>query len=75
MENNTNSDYQILRELEQHINTLLEKHKKLHHENDLLKQQQQTLLNEKADLLEKNRQVQDKIEAMVNQLRVLEKST
>ncbi len=75
MEENTNSSYQILLELEEHISTLLEDYKKLSQENDLLRQNQEALLNEKANLLEINCQVQDKIESMVNQLKMLEKST
>lgn len=67
-------NFQALTELEKHIEALLDKHKRLSEENQLLKKQHETLLAEKAKLIEKTYDAQSKIEAMVNQLKKLEQS-
>ena len=72
MENNNH--FHTLSVLEDQINVFLEQYQELLKENQALKQQQNSLSVERAELVEKNMQVQSKIESMVNQLKNLEKS-
>ena len=63
---------QLLVELEQRVSSLLEDCDRLAEENQMLRQQQEKLSLEKAELQEKHRQVHSKIESMLGHLKTLE---
>ena len=58
--------------LEQQIDALIEKTRKLRVENRLLRQQQEALVNERALLVEKVERARARIEAIMTRLRNME---
>ena len=73
---NSNNQAQMtdieLKKLETRVDGLLQTCDKLVNENRLLRQQQQTLVTERAGLIEKNQLARNRIEAMITRLRSLE---
>ena len=61
--------------LESGVETLLNEVKRLHEENVSLRDSQESLVTERANLLHKNEQVRSRVEGIVNRLRSLENST
>lgn len=62
------------RRLEQRIGELLELCERLRDENRLLRIEQEALRAEKATLARKNREVHQRVEAMIERLRGMERS-
>lgn len=63
---------QELRQLELRIDELLTLITQLKEENRALRQRQDTLMNERAGLLQKNEQVRARVEAMIGRLKAME---
>ncbi len=61
--------------LESSVETLLNEVKRLHEENVSLRDSQESLVTERANLIHKNEQVRSRVEGIVNRLRSLENST
>ena len=62
-------------DLENRINALLAKCQGLVQENDLLRSRQETILQEKALLVEKHHEAQKKLESIISRLKDLEQAT
>ncbi len=62
----------LLDELEQQISGLLERNRQLSQENEILKQQQETLAARAAGLDDKHHKVRSRLESMLKQLNSLE---
>jgi cell division protein ZapB len=63
---------QELRQLELRLEDLLTLITQLKEENRALRQRQDTLMNERAGLLQKNEQVRARVEAMIGRLKAME---
>lgn len=63
-----------LGKLEYRVAELIEVCDRLQQENRSLRAQQQTLVSERASLIEKNEQVRARVEAMIHRLRGMERS-
>ena len=63
---------QELRQLDLRIEDLLTLITQLKEENRALRQRQDTLMNERAGLLQKNEQVRARVEAMIGRLKAME---
>jgi cell division protein ZapB len=63
---------QELRQLELRLEELLTLITQLKEENRALRQRQDTLMNERAGLLQKNEQVRARVEAMIGRLKAME---
>jgi cell division protein ZapB len=61
-----------LRQLELRIDELLTLVTQLKEENRALRQRQETLMSERAGLLQKNEQVRARVEAMIGRLKAME---
>ncbi len=61
-----------LQKLETRVDDLLQTCSKLVNENKSLRRQQETLVTERANLVEKNRLARTRIEAMITRLKSLE---
>lgn len=61
-----------LKKLETHVDGLLQTCSRLTNENQSLRRQQETLVTERASLIEKNRLARTRIEAMITRLKSLE---
>ena len=70
---NSTSDAELNR-LEYRIGELISVCERLQEENRSLRQQQQQLISERANLIEKNEQVRVRVEAMINRLRQMERT-
>jgi len=70
---NSPSDAELSR-LEFRIGELIAVCERLKEENRSLRSQQQQLISERANLIEKNEQVRARVEAMINRLRQMERT-
>lgn len=61
-----------LTELEEKLDRLIEQYQAVKNDNLLLRQRQQELLEEKAQLLEKTAQARSRVESMITRLKALE---
>lgn len=61
-----------IRVLEDRIDSLLETCKRLKMENAILRDQQSSLISERAKLIEKNESAKSRVESIVNRLRAME---
>lgn len=61
-----------LKKLETRVDDLLQTCDKLMNENKSLRQQQETLFSERANLIEKNELARTRVEAMITRLKSLE---
>lgn len=61
-----------LKKLETRVDDLLQTCSKLMNENKSLRQQQETLVSERANLIEKNELARTRVEAMITRLKSLE---
>lgn len=68
-----NSDLD-LNKLEFRVEELIGVCERLKEENRSLRSQQESLMSERAGLVEKNEQVRVRVEAMINRLRALERN-
>ena len=64
-----------LKALEKRIDELVATVAQLKEESRALRQRQDTLMNERAGLLNKNEQVRARVEAMIGRLKAMEHST
>jgi cell division protein ZapB len=61
-----------LRRIERRLEELVATVTQLKEENRALRQRQDTLINERANLLQKNEQVRARVEAMIGRLKAME---
>lgn len=66
---------QELKRLEQRVDALVRVCDQLQDENRSLKQRQDVLTAERANLLQKNEQVRARVEAMIGRLKAMEQGT
>jgi cell division protein ZapB len=72
----TNQRFEIeLKRLEKRLDELVVICRQLQEENQSLKQRQDTLMAERATLLQKNEQVRGRVEAMINRLKAMEQAS
>lgn len=64
-----------LKRLEKRLDELVVICRQLQEENQSLKQRQDTLMAERATLLQKNEQVRGRVEAMINRLKAMEQAS
>lgn len=64
---------QDLNKLEYRVSELIRVCERLKEENRSLRSQQDALVNERANLIEKNEQVRARVEAMIGRLRAMER--
>lgn len=64
-----------LQALEHRVDELLDLCRKLHGENRSLRVSQDSLVQEKANLIAKNEQARSRVEAMISRLKSLEQGT
>ncbi len=72
-ENSTQLSEQDLNKLEFRVSELIRVCERLKEENRSLRSQQDALVNERANLIEKNDQVRARVEAMISRLRAMER--
>ena len=71
----TNKRFDLeLQRLEKRLDELVVVCQKLQEENHSLKQRQDTLIEERATLLQKNEQVRARVEAMIGRLKAMEQT-
>ena len=71
----TNKRFDLeLQRLEKRLDELVVVCQKLQEENHSLKQRQDTLIEERATLLQKNEQVRASVEAMISRLKAMEQT-
>jgi cell division protein ZapB len=76
MADNKNSSFEHeLRRLEKRVDALVRVCDQLQDENKSLKQRQDLLTAERANLLQKNEQVRARVEAMIGRLKAMEQGT
>jgi cell division protein ZapB len=76
MADESNSTFeQELRRLEQRVDALVKVCDQLQDENKSLRQRQDILTAERANLLQKNEQVRARVEAMIGRLKAMEQGT
>ena len=69
----TNKRFDLeLQRLEKRLDEIVVVCRQLQEENQSLKQSQDSLIEERAKLLQKNEQVRSRVEAMINRLKALE---
>ena len=61
-----------LKDFEEKLDRLIGKYRDMKHENDSLKIQQETLVQEKAQLLEQTTLARTRVEALITRLKALE---
>lgn len=66
---------QDIKVLEERIDDLIGVCRRLREENEGLKSSQETLIEERAKLAEKNKMARSRLESIVDRLKTLEKST
>lgn len=72
----TNQRFDIeLKRLEKRLDELVVICRQLQEENQSLKQRQDTLMAERASLLQKNEQVRGRVEAMISRLKAMEQAS
>ena len=64
-----------LKRLEKRLDELVQICKKLQTENQSLKQRQDSIAEEKANLIQKNEQVRARVEAMIGRLKAMEQGS
>ena len=73
MNDEVNSNFEDeLKRLEKRLDELVQICKKLQTENQSLKQRQDSLAEERANLIQKNEQVRARVEAMIGRLKAME---
>lgn len=76
MANDINATFEHeLKRLEKRVDALVRVCDQLQDENKSLKQRQDTLTAERANLLQKNEQVRARVEAMIGRLKAMEQGT
>ena len=70
----THEEFDSIVELEQQLEKLLNEHGQLIEENETLRREHQNLVSANGTLTEINQKVQEKIEALIQRLRVIEKT-
>jgi cell division protein ZapB len=76
MAENLNSTFEHeLKRLEKRVDALVQVCDKLQDENKSLKQRQDVLTRERANLLQKNEQVRARVEAMIGRLKAMEQGS
>ena len=76
MADNTNSTFEHeLKRLEKRVDALVRVCDQLQDENRSLKQRQDVLTSERANLLQKNEQVRARVEAMIGRLKAMEQGS
>jgi cell division protein ZapB len=76
MTENINSTFEHeLKRLEKRVDALVRVCDQLQDENRSLKQRQDTLTSERANLLQKNEQVRARVEAMISRLKAMEQGS
>ncbi len=76
MAENLNSKFEHeLKRLEKRVDALVQVCDKLQDENRSLKQRQDVLTHERANLLQKNEQVRARVEAMIGRLKAMEQGS
>ena len=73
-ETNERVDLELQR-LEKRLDELVVICKQLQEENQSLKHRQDTLIEDRATLLQKNEQVRGRVEAMISRLKAMEQAT
>jgi cell division protein ZapB len=72
----TNERFDLeLKRLEKRLDELVVVCRKLQEENQSLRERQDTLTAERANLLQKNEQVRGRVEAMITRLKAMEQTT
>ena len=71
---NTTFEHELKR-LEKRVDALVDVCDRLQDENRSLKQRQDTLTSERANLLQKNEQVRARVEAMIGRLKSMEQGS
>ena len=72
----TNQRFDLeLKRLEKRLDELVAIFKKLQEENNSLRDRQDTLMAERATLLQKNEQVRGRVEAMITRLKAMEQTS
>ncbi len=72
-DDSTQLSEQDLNKLEFRVSELIRVCERLKEENRSLRSQQDALVNERANLIEKNDQVRARVEAMISRLRAMER--
>lgn len=73
MNDEVNSNFEDeLKRLEKRLDELVQICKKLQTENQSLKQRQDSIAEERANLIQKNEQVRARVEAMIGRLKAME---
>jgi cell division protein ZapB len=76
MNDEVNSNFEDeLKRLEKRLDELVQICKKLQTENQSLKQRQDSLAEERANLIQKNEQVRARVEAMIGRLKAMEQGS
>ena len=76
MANNSNSSFETeLKRLEERVDALVRVCDQLQDENRSLRQRQDVLTAERANLLQKNEQVRARVEAMIGRLKAMEQGS
>jgi cell division protein ZapB len=76
MEEHANQRFDIeLKRLEKRLDELVVICRQLQDENKSLKDRQDTLMSERASLLQKNEQVRGRVEAMISRLKAMEQGS
>jgi cell division protein ZapB len=76
MNDEVNSNFEDeLKRLEKRLDELVQICKQLQTENQSLKQRQDSLAEERANLIQKNEQVRAKVEAMIGRLKAMEQGS
>ena len=76
MNDEVNSNFEDeLKRLEKRLDELVKICKKLQTENQSLKQRQDTIAEERANLIQKNEQVRARVEAMIGRLKAMEQGS
>ena len=76
MNDEVNSNFEDeLKRLEKRLDEIVQICKKLQTENQSLKQRQDSIAEERANLIQKNEQVRAKVEAMIGRLKAMEQGS
>ncbi|SUZ50171.1 uncharacterized protein METZ01_LOCUS3025 [marine metagenome] len=76
MNDEVNSNFEDeLKRLEKRLDELVQICKKLQTENQSLKQRQDSIAEERANLIQKNEQVRARVEAMIGRLKAMEQGS
>jgi cell division protein ZapB len=76
MNDEVNSNFEDeLKRLEKRLDEIVQICKKLQTENQSLKQRQDSIAEERANLIQKNEQVRARVEAMIGRLKAMEQGS